>query len=96
MAIRNLWQQAPQSIYEIKVGSWIQVCCGQGTCSMRDEDRTEAIFAWRFLKVSFDDLGDIYDLVIPLCCNGDCFHPGITLFLFTTQFFPDSELLITP
>ena len=87
MTIRNIWQQAPQSIYEIKVGSWIQVCCGQGTCSMGDEDGTEAIFAWRFLKVCFDDLSDIYYLVILLRCDGDCFHPDITIpFLFYTIF----------
>jgi hypothetical protein len=34
MTIRNFWQQAPQSINEIKVGSWVKVGCREGAGRM--------------------------------------------------------------
>jgi len=59
MTIRNIWQQAPQGIYEIKVCAWIQICRREGTGGMRDEDRAESIFVRRFAKVCFDDFSDV-------------------------------------
>src|SRR5881275_1445306 len=53
---------------------------------MGDEDRAESIFAWCFAKMCFDGFSDIYYLVILLCCDGECFHPSIKLFLFYTIF----------
>jgi hypothetical protein len=74
MAISNIWEQTPQSIDEIQISPWIKISCCECARGMRDEYRTDSIIMRRFDKMRFDDLGNINNLVILLCRDGDCLH----------------------
>src|SRR5215469_5397014 len=77
----HLWQQTPQRIQKIKVGTGVQVCRSESTGGMGNEECTHAFLVFCVPQVLFHRLCYIYNVIFLLCCDGDRFH-AITSSIF--------------